>query len=61
LIDHGGHRIVASARLPLNKDTIAIGSNDGGRTFHMKDEEIMDILKNKIAKRADIISIAIFQ
>ncbi len=32
LIDHRGFRLVALALLPIGKDTLVLGSNDGGTT-----------------------------
>ncbi|EGG13871.1 hypothetical protein DFA_11632 [Cavenderia fasciculata] len=49
IIDYRGYRLLAIARLPINKNTIVYGSHDGGATVHDKDPEVSKEME-RIAK-----------
>jgi hypothetical protein len=49
LIDYRGFRLIAVAKLPINKETLIIGSNDSGSTILNSDPEIAQQMQ-KLAK-----------
>lgn len=45
LIDYLGFRLVAMLLLPLRKDTLKVGTNDGGKSMNFNDDELMMKMK----------------
>lgn len=42
LVDYRGFRLLATTIIPINKDTLVLGSNDAGATFHQRDPVLFD-------------------
>jgi hypothetical protein len=53
VIDQRGFRIIATTRLPINKETLKYGSGDGGQTIH-KDDKRLNRLMKRAAKTINI-------
>lgn len=45
LVDFAGHRLVATALLPVGKNTLVYGSADAGRTVHSDDPVAADAMQ----------------
>ena len=45
LVDYRGYRLVAQSILPISRDTIIYGSNDGGKTVHDSSPEFRARMK----------------
>lgn len=53
LVDYMGYRVIAMSLLPINRDTIIYGTNDGGRTIHSSNPGF-DLLMAKTASALNI-------
>ncbi|KAL6071990.1 lysine (K)-specific demethylase 2Aa isoform X4 [Balamuthia mandrillaris] len=53
LIDYLGYRLMAITMLPINGETLRLGSDDGGRTVHNNDAALYNKVK-KVAKRLNL-------
>eukprot|EP00013_Stygamoeba_regulata_P007665 CAMPEP_0177641970 /NCGR_PEP_ID=MMETSP0447-20121125/7343_1 /TAXON_ID=0 /ORGANISM="Stygamoeba regulata, Strain BSH-02190019" /LENGTH=984 /DNA_ID=CAMNT_0019144109 /DNA_START=147 /DNA_END=3101 /DNA_ORIENTATION=+ len=50
IIDYQGFRVLAISVLPLSKDTLAYGSNDGGKTVHRDHEKLAELIEKVTEK-----------
>lgn len=53
LIDYKGFRVIAMSVLPISKETLLYGSDDGGATVHADNEELNNLLR-AAAKRLNL-------
>jgi Clustered mitochondria len=50
IIDYQGFRVLAISVLPLSKDTLQYGSNDGGKTMHRDNKRLAELIESVTEK-----------
>ena len=45
LIDYAGFRLCATSLLPINTETLAVGTNNGGKDVHARDGKLLKLLQ----------------
>lgn len=49
VVDYLGYRLIATSKVPISKDTLVIGSNNGGVTIESNNDKLNEILKEAAA------------
>lgn len=53
LIDYRGFRLMATTLLPISKETLKYGSDDGGRTIHNEDAKLTSLI-SQLGKKLNL-------